>query len=110
MPTLIWLFGAGFGDMLWNSQTLANKSIVSPGDLTAAYQKYPFPFEDGYQSGGGAYPYEYVLEHYAAFQNNTLRWYTSYTQKSGNSQPVEMDSAAYQLNAAGTEYGWIAFG
>ena len=25
------------------------------------------------------------------------------------SQPVEMDSAAYQLNAAGTEYGWIAF-
>ena len=26
------------------------------------------------------------------------------------SQPVEMDSAAYQLNAAGTEYGWIAFG
>ena len=86
--------------MRWNSQTLANKSIVSPGDLTAAYQKYPFPFEDGYQSGGGAYPYEYVLEHYAAF----------YTQKSGNSQPVEMDSAVYQLNAAGTNYGWIAFG
>ena len=110
LPTLIWLFGAGFGDMRWNSQTLANKSIVSPGDLTAAYQKYPFPFEDGYQSGGGAYPYEYVLEHYAAFQNNTLRWYTSYTQKSGNSQPVEMDSAVYQLNAAGTNYGWIAFG
>ena len=110
LPTLIWLFGAGFGDMRWNSQTLANKSIVSPGDLTAAYQKYPFPFEDGYQSGGGAYPYEYVLEHYAAFQNNTLRWYTSYTQKSGTSQPVEMDSAVYQLNAAGTNYGWIAFG
>ena len=66
--------------------------------------------KQGYQSGGGAYPYEYVLEHYAAFQNNTLRWYTSYTQKSGNSQPVEMDSAVYQLNAAGTNYGWIAFG
>jgi len=79
--------------MLWNSQTLANKSIVSPGDLTAAFQKYPFPFEDGYQSGGGAYPYEYVLEYYAAFQNNTLRWYAKYTQKSGNNQPVEMDSA-----------------
>ena len=109
MPTLIWLFGAGFGDMLWNSQTLANKSIVSPGDLTA-FQKYPFPFEDGYQSGGGAYPYEYVLEYYAAFQNNTLRWYAKYTQKSGNNQPVEMDSAAYQLNAAGTNYGWLAFG
>ena len=110
LPTIIWLFGAGFGDMLWNSQTLANKSIVSPGDLTAAFQKYPFPFEDGYQSGGGAYPYEYVLEYYAAFQNNTLRWYAKYTQKSGNNQPVEMDSAAYQLNAAGTNYGWIAFG
>lgn len=110
MPTLIWLFGAGFGDMLWNSQTLANKSIVSPGDLTAAFQKYPFPFTEGYQSGGGSYPYEYVLEYYAAFSNNTLRWYSSYTQKRGTSQPVAMDSAAYQLNAAGVEYGWIAFG
>ena len=63
-----------------------------------------------HQSGGGAYPYEYVLEYYAAFQNNTLRWYAKYTQKSGNNQPVEMDSAAYQLNAAGTNYGWLAFG
>lgn len=110
LPSLIWLFGAGFSSMAWNSQTLANKSIVSPGDLTATFQKYPFPFAAGYQSSGGAYPYEYVLEHYAAFQNNTLRWYTKYTQKSGNSQPVEVDSAAYQLNTAGTEYGWIAFG
>ena len=110
LPSLIWLFGAGFSSMAWNSQVLANKSIVSPGDLTSAYQKYPFPFSDGYQSGGGAYPYEYILEHYAAFQSNTLRWYTKYTQKSGNSQPVEVDSAAYQLNAAGAEYGWIAFG
>lgn len=50
------------------------------------------------------------MEYYAAFQNNTLRWYAKYTQKSGNGQPVEVDSTAYQLNAVGTEYGWIAFG
>ena len=86
--------------MAWNSQTLANKSIVSPGDLTATFQKYPFPFAAGYQSGGGAYPYEYVLEYYAAFQNNTLRWYTKYTQKSGNITAEKQQQLTSKLMAA----------
>ena len=60
-------FGAGFGGMLWNSQTLITRASFPQTSQLPSKISVPALRTAIKKQRREAYPYEYVLQYYAAF-------------------------------------------